>query len=67
MLGVKGKEVLYVGDHIYGDIVRSKKEWGWRTFLIVPELFQELKVWTEQKDYFNHIERLEVELSESYR
>jgi hypothetical protein len=26
MLGVRaGSEVLYVGDHIYGDILRSKK------------------------------------------
>jgi 5'-nucleotidase len=35
--------VLYVGDHIYGDILRSKKSMGWRTMLIVPELEMELK------------------------
>ncbi|XP_024374893.1 uncharacterized protein [Physcomitrium patens] len=37
-----GSQVLYVGDHIYGDILRSKKELGWRTMLVVPELAVEL-------------------------
>jgi hypothetical protein len=45
MLGVaSGSQVLYVGDHIYGDIVRSKKTLGWRTALVVPELAAELRV-----------------------
>jgi 5'-nucleotidase len=26
LLGVTGDRILYVGDHIYGDILRSKKE-----------------------------------------
>lgn len=44
MLGVQsGSEVLYVGDHIYGDILRSKKSLGWRTMLVVPELVAELQ------------------------
>jgi hypothetical protein len=45
VLGVaSGAEVLYVGDHIYGDILRSKKTLGWRTMLVVPELHAELDV-----------------------
>lgn len=44
MLGVtSGSQVLYVGDHIYGDILRSKKQIGWRTMLIIPELAVELE------------------------
>ncbi|KAG8377794.1 hypothetical protein BUALT_Bualt08G0070700 [Buddleja alternifolia] len=40
-------QVLYVGDHIYGDILRSKKVLGWRTMLVVPELEKELEqLWT---------------------
>jgi len=39
-----GAQVLYVGDHIYGDILRSKKELGWRTMLVVPELDFELEM-----------------------
>ncbi len=39
----KGSEILYVGDHIYGDILRSKKELGWRTMLVIQELEDEIK------------------------
>lgn len=44
MLGISsGNKVLYVGDHIYGDILRSKKTLGWRTMLVVPELAHEME------------------------
>lgn len=44
LLGVtNASSVLYVGDHIYGDILKSKKSMGWRTMLIVPELQMELQ------------------------
>lgn len=46
---MKGKEILYVGDHIFGDILKSKKRQGWKTFLVVPELIKELQVWEEKK------------------
>lgn len=49
LLGVKGKNILYVGDHIFGDILKSKKRQGWKTFLVVPELTKELQVWEEKK------------------
>lgn len=39
----KGSEILYVGDHIYGDILRSKKEIGWRTMLVIEELESQVK------------------------
>jgi HAD superfamily 5'-nucleotidase-like hydrolase len=38
-----GSQILYVGDHIYGDILRSKKEIGWRTMLIVEEIEREIQ------------------------
>lgn len=37
-----GEEILYVGDHIFGDILRSKKDSRWRTALIVEELEHEI-------------------------
>lgn len=43
-------KVLYVGDHIYGDILRSKKTLGWRTMLVVPELEAELDILSKQAD-----------------
>jgi HAD superfamily 5'-nucleotidase-like hydrolase len=42
LLGLIGSSVLYVGDHIYGDILRSKKESSWRTAMIIQELDQEI-------------------------
>lgn len=49
LLDVKGKDILYVGDHIFGDILKSKKRQGWKTFLVVPELTKELQVWEEKR------------------
>lgn len=43
-------QVLYVGDHIYGDILRSKKALGWRTMLVVPELEREVELLRETRD-----------------
>uniref|UniRef100_A0A8C1TP62 5'-nucleotidase, cytosolic II, like 1 n=1 Tax=Cyprinus carpio TaxID=7962 RepID=A0A8C1TP62_CYPCA len=48
LLDVRGKDVLYVGDHIFGDILKSKKRQGWKTFLVVPELVKELQVWADK-------------------
>jgi HAD superfamily 5'-nucleotidase-like hydrolase len=41
-LGVTGDRILYVGDHIYGDILRSKKESSWRTAMIIQEMEAEV-------------------------
>jgi HAD superfamily 5'-nucleotidase-like hydrolase len=40
---LRGSSVLYVGDHIYGDILRSKKESSWHTAMIIPELDLEIE------------------------
>jgi HAD superfamily 5'-nucleotidase-like hydrolase len=42
-LAVAPDEILYIGDHIYGDIVRLKKDLAWRTALVVEELEQEIE------------------------
>ena len=42
LLGEPGEQVLYVGDHIYGDVVSSKLSSTWRTALVVSELEEEL-------------------------
>ena len=41
-LNLRGDEILYIGDHIYGDILRLKKDCNWRTALVVEELGQEI-------------------------
>ncbi|MEZ4871869.1 MAG: HAD-IG family 5'-nucleotidase [Bdellovibrionales bacterium] len=42
-LHLSPEEILYIGDHIYGDIVRLKKECAWRTALVVEEIEEEIK------------------------
>eukprot|EP01041_Mallomonas_annulata_P007942 gene7942-16269_t len=37
-----GDRLLYVGDHMFADILRSKRTLGWRTCLVVPELNAEI-------------------------
>jgi hypothetical protein len=48
LVGIGGDRVLYVGDHIYGDILRSKKSSLWRTCMVVPEMEAEI-AWLEQR------------------
>lgn len=67
LIGAKGKDVLYVGDHVFGDILKSKKIRGWRTFLIIPELVQELHVWTDKCQLFAELQRLDVKLGDLYK
>lgn len=38
-----GEDVLYLGDHIYGDVVSLKKKLNWRTALVVEQIEDEIK------------------------
>lgn len=67
LIGARGNDVLYVGDHIFGDILKSKKIRGWRTFLVIPELNKELHVWTDKSSLFDKLQSLDIELSEIYK
>lgn len=60
LLRVPGEQVLYVGDHIYSDVVSSKLESTWRTALIVKEIEQELDVRHSHSEDF----RLDHELKQ---
>ena len=33
---------MYVGDHVYADVLASKRKLAWRTCLIIPELSSEI-------------------------
>jgi len=59
MLGVTGDRVLYVGDHIYGDILRSKKESAWRTAMIIQEMDTEVAAHAECNDALEELAELE--------
>ncbi len=44
LTGIKGDQVLYIGDHIYGDILRLRKQHMWRTAMVLQELEREIAV-----------------------
>lgn len=41
--GLTGEQILYLGDHIYGDVLQIKKTCNWRTALVIEELLDEIK------------------------
>lgn len=54
MLGIQaGEEILYVGDHLYSDVLRTKRTLGWRSAFIVPELEEEMSV------FYSHLQQLQ--------
>lgn len=64
LLDVHGEQVLYVGDHIYGDILSSKLSSTWRTALVVSELEDELDVRRRLTAQQRHMGVLRAELGE---
>jgi len=69
-LGLRGKEILYVGDHLFVDVNITKKVLRWRTALVVRELEEEIaafRSFADQQDRLTELmqekERLEAQLS----
>ena len=54
-LNLNGDEILYIGDHIYGDILRLKKACNWRTALVVDELGAEIEAQRKSAPIQEHI------------
>lgn len=57
-LNLEGDEILYIGDHIYGDILRLKKDCGWRTAMVIEELNKEVVSNKKAQPYSQEIESL---------
>lgn len=57
-LGVEGDDILYIGDHIYGDILRLKKDCNWRTALVVEELGDEIENYKKASPFSSEIRTL---------
>lgn len=55
---LSGDEILYLGDHIYGDIVKLKKACGWRTALVIEELDFEVDTYKATKEISVDIDEL---------
>lgn len=62
LLGLRsGANLMYVGDHMYSDILRSKRTLGWRTVLIVPELDNEMDALQRAEEMQVRVQRLQTE------
>ena len=57
-----GDEILYVGDHIYGDVLRSKRDSLWRTVMVIPEMEDELRAVEAHAQDLLTWNRIETEL-----
>lgn len=57
-LQLEGDEILYIGDHIYGDILRLKKDCGWRTAMVIEELGKEVETNVKASPISKEIDQL---------
>lgn len=57
-LDLEGDDILYIGDHIYGDILRLKKDCNWRTAMVFEDLEKEIEKYKEAKPINEKIEKL---------
>lgn len=58
-LGGLGDQIIYVGDHVFGDILRSKKTSTWRTMLVLEELEVELERMQDSQELELRLDRLD--------
>ncbi|HSP78072.1 MAG TPA: HAD-IG family 5'-nucleotidase, partial [Myxococcaceae bacterium] len=58
--GHAGESVLYVGDHIYGDILKSKKTSLWRTCMVVQEIEDEITYTDGQRQRIARLSEIEL-------
>ncbi|MDD0852009.1 HAD-IG family 5'-nucleotidase [Halobacteriovorax sp. GB3] len=59
--GVEGDEILYLGDHIYGDVLSIKKTFNWRTALILDPLEAEIEAIQNSRPCQKEIDKLMTE------
>jgi HAD superfamily 5'-nucleotidase-like hydrolase len=58
-----GDRVLFVGDHIYGDMLRSRKSSNWRTAMVLQELEHEVTTHDRLRPEVSRLDRLDGELN----
>jgi hypothetical protein len=60
LTGYRGENILYVGDHIYGDILKSKKSSLWRTCMVVQEIEDEITYTDSRQEEIGTLSQIEV-------
>lgn len=58
---LSGEQILYLGDHIYGDVLQIKKTCNWRTALVVDELSHEIEALDKTQGLSDEINALMAE------
>ena len=69
-LSLEGEEILYLGDHIFGDVVSIKKTCGWRTALVCYPIEEEVSGVHKSKLYQDEIDKLmnqKIDLESKYK
>jgi FMN phosphatase YigB (HAD superfamily) len=61
LVGYEGDEILYVGDHTFGDILRAKEHSRWRTAMVVQELEREMEREQELQEQYRNLDSLVAE------
>ena len=61
--GFAADRVLYVGDHIFGDILRSKKTSLWRTCMVVQEIEDEINYTDGRHEKISTLSEIELLLA----
>ena len=62
LTGWASDRTLYIGDHIYGDILKSKKTSSWLTCMIIQEMVDELLHADTVREQLSRVRDLEGEL-----
>jgi len=67
--GSVGQDVLYVGDHIFSDVIVSKKQHRWRNLLVIRELADEVDIQKSERyaELLKHLHNLNFVFRETYR
>ncbi len=60
--GWASNRIAYIGDHIYGDILKSKKISAWKTVMIIQEMTDELRDPDKYREQILKVRALEEEL-----
>lgn len=59
LMNLTGDSLLYVGDHVYSDIVLSKLSGWWRTALVIQEMTEGIRQTIEYAPQLNRVYQLE--------
>jgi 5'-nucleotidase len=67
LTGATSTQVLYIGDHIFADIMVSKQQVFWRTLLIIPEVAEEVLLMPKTRPLIARLQNLYFMKAEIFR